>query len=98
MIKYFKKNINEDWEDYFLDSFTRLILIIVSIVFTFVITTELLILGGTALFRSHNTNPKIGTVWTGGITSGASEKCYGPNLIVTDGNGLSTIDNAQVCK
>ena len=52
---------------------------------------------GTALFRSHNTNPRIGTVWLGGITSDTREKCYGPNLIVTQGSGISTIKDSQVC-
>ena len=54
--------------------------------------------GGTALWRSHNTDPRIGTVWTGGIFSDVSEKCYGVNLIINDGNGLATINNAVECK
>ena len=69
-------------------------------------TSVLLIVGigigldaaGTARWRSHNTDPKIGTVWTAGTFSSAREKCYGTNLIVTDGNGLATIANAEVCK
>ena len=53
--------------------------------------------GGTALWRSHNTDPRIGTVWTGGTFSSAREKCYGINLIVTDDNGLAAINNAPQC-
>ena len=56
------------------------------------------IAGGTALWRSHNTDPRIGTVWTGGIFSTVSEKCYGVNLIINDGNGLATINNAVECQ
>lgn len=61
-----------------------------------------LILGGMALgtitFRSHNTNPKTGVVYTGGIWSDTNEKCYGGNLILDNGYGLATIANAQECR
>ena len=54
--------------------------------------------GGTAIWRSHNTDPRVGTVWTGGTFSNTSEKCYGTNLIVTNDNGLAVINYAPECK
>ena len=91
--KIFSENNDNDFQQFiYILGYVTLILVLLFG------TISILDLGGTALFRSHNTDPKIGTVWIGGINSNASEKCYGSNLIVSDGNGLSTVKEAQVCK
>lgn len=53
---------------------------------------------GTVEFRSHNTNPKTGVVYTGGIWSSTNEKCYGTNLILDNGQGLAVVPKAEECR
>lgn len=84
----------KDWAE---DSVIPVVIAISLGVVLFVFAVEGAYAGGTALWRSDNTDPKVGAVWVGGTFSNTAKKCVDSNLVIENGNGIAVVKDAPEC-